>query len=314
MADGPTCCELAAGCIEERAEALRWALARLPLPGDATAVHDARVTMRRLEAAWSGFASCLVVSPRRRRRLLRSGRQLGELRDAEVRLDLLDQVLGPVAVWRDRSDDPRSAAGGAGQLVLRREDRVRPGLRGLEMEARRALADSADREIGRLRAQLLTGPVLGQLESLTRLPKLREGHPGTTSAGDLAARQLLPRFKRAARPRAGEAGLHQRRIELRKLRYRLELFVPVLGRGHQTVLQELRQLHALLGYFHDVEVMVGWVQGSSQQLPHELRPALRRLVVRVELEQQVSEEAAEAQLARLDQSGWWATARAACLS
>jgi CHAD domain-containing protein len=294
-------------------EALRWALARLPLPSDGQAVHDARVATRRLGMAWGAFSSCLVVGPKRRRQLHRADRQLGGLRDVEVRLNLLDQVLGPVAVWRDRSDDPRSVAGRADEVALTQEDRVRPGLRGLEMEARRALADSTDSEAQRLRTQLLTEPVLGRLQALTRLPELRPGHPGTSAARELAERQLPRHFKRAALPRAGEAGLHQRRIELRKLRYRLELFVPVLGPGHQTVLQQLRQLHGLLGHFHDVEVLGGWIQGSAQQLPHELRPALRRLVVRVELEHQVSQEAAKTQLAHLDESGWWATARAACL-
>jgi CHAD domain-containing protein len=313
MAEGPVCCDLAAGCVEERVENVRWALARLPLASDAEAVHDVRVALRRLRAAWSGFAKCLAAEAKRRRRLRRGERELGALRDAEVRLGLLDEVLGPVAVWADRSDDPRILGGPGGAVVLDRSSRLRPGLRGLEMEARRTLADSTSAQIDQHRRVGLTEGALERFQLLASPVVLTPGHPGSALAPILAQEQLPRLFRRAGRQGSAEVDLHRRRIQIRKLRYRLELFAPVLGRGHQSVLQELRQVQSLLGRFHDLTVLAAWIEGSSQELSHELRPALRRLSVRVGLEQQVAREAAETELTRLDEAGWWSLARAACL-
>jgi len=312
LAEPSGCVGLAASSIQERAEKLSWALARLPLASDPEAAHDARVALRRLRAASVGFADWLSRPQRWRRRLRRAEKDLGRLRDAEVRLELLDDVLGPVAVSRDRSDDPRTAGSRGGPLVLGEGDRVRPGLRGLEMEARRALADSTSAGIEAHRQRILAGGSLTNLQRLALPPQLQEARSGVLPAA-LAEEQLPKLFKRALRGATSEADLHRRRGEIRKLRYRLELFAPLLDPGHKTVLQELRVLQGLLGRFHDLVVLAEWIQGSSRERRHELRPALRRLTLRVELEQQVAREAAESELARLDASGWWGAAQAACL-
>jgi CHAD domain-containing protein len=312
MAETKACCELAVSTIGERAEKLRWALARLPLPSDAEAAHDARVALRRLRAASVGFAECLERPNKWRRQLRRAEKALGGLRDAEVRLELLDEVLGPVAVSRDRSDDPRTAGGHGGSVVADRALGIRPGLRGLEMEARRALADSTASEIGEFRELALAAGALQRFQRLATPPPLLAGHSSSDQT-ELAQVQLPRLFKRAARPARTEADLHRRRGEIRKLRYRLELFAALLEAGHRTVLQELRQLQSLLGRFHDLVVLAAWIEGSSRELRHELRPALRRLALRVELERQVAKEAAAAELARLDEAAWWSAAESACL-
>ena len=306
-------CELAATTIGERAEKLRWAMARLPLASDAEASHDARVALRRLRAASTGFADCLASPKKWRRQLRRAERALGGLRDAEVRLELLDEVLGPVAVSRDRSDDPRTAAGQGGAIVMDHLSRIQPGLRGLEMEARRALADSTASEIGEHRRLALTENARKRFQVVAAPPQFQDDHSSATGVALLPEQQLPRLFKRAARPTRTEAGLHRRRGEVRKLRYRLELFASMLDSGHRTVLQELRQVQSLLGRFHDLVVLAEWIDGSSRELRHELRPALRRLALRVGLEQQEAKEAAEAELARLDEAAWWSAAKAACL-
>jgi len=292
--------------IAERSEKLRWALARLPLASDAEATHDARVSLRRLRAAATGFAGCLVQARQWRRQLRRAERELGGLRDAEVRLALLEEVLGPVAVWRDRSDDPGAPIIGDGPSGTRH------GLRGLEAEARRTLADSTAAEIAELRSRALSEKAAKRLQRVAAGPVVQKGGVDPTAAS-LGARQLPQLFKRARRQTRTEAELHQRRGEIRKLRYRLELFAPVLGPGQRTVLQELRELQGLLGRFHDLAVLADQIDGSSRELRHELRPALRRLALRVELERQVAKEAAQAELGRIDQADWWAAAQAACL-
>ncbi|HEY6537733.1 MAG TPA: CHAD domain-containing protein [Candidatus Dormibacteraeota bacterium] len=310
MAEATDCSGLAATTVQERAEKLSWALARLPLPSDAEAAHDARVALRRLRAAATGFEDWLERPRKWRRRLRRAERELGRLRDAEVRLGLLDEILGPVAVFRDRSDDPRTA--GDEILVLDEQSRIRPGLRGLEMEARRALADSTSAEIDGQREAVLADGGLQRLQRLTAPPRLRDHRPGLPPAA-LAEDQLPRLLQRAARSKPGAVDLHRRRTEIRRLRYRLELFAPALGEGHRAVLHELRDLQRLLGRFHDLVVLGQWLEDSSRQLRHELRPALRRLALRVQLEQQVAREAAETELARLDGAAWWDTVSAACL-
>lgn len=304
-------CALAASTIEERAEKLRWALARLPLASDPEAAHDARVALRRLRAAAVGFSDCLARPKLWGRQLRRAEKALGGLRDAEVRLELLDEVLGPVAVSRDRSDDPRPAPGQGGSIVTDPARGIRPGLRGLEMEARRALADSTASEIGEFRHLALSAGAHQRFQRVASPPQFQAGQ--TSLAGSALAQQLPRLFKRAKRSTRSEAELHRRRGEIRKLRYRLELFAPMLDSGHQTVLHELRELQSLLGRFHDLVVLAEWIEGSSRELRHELRPALRRMALRVELERQVAREAAETELARLDEVAWWSTAQAACL-
>lgn len=312
MAEVSDCCELAAPTLAERAEKLRWAVARLPMPSDSEAAHDARVALRRLRAASVGFAECLDRPRKWGRQLRRAEQDLGRLRDAEVRLELLDEVLGPVAVSRDRSDDPSTAPGPGGTILTDQASGIRPGLRGLEMEARRALADSTASEVGKFRQLALSEGALQRFQRMAAPPQRHPGHRSSAEAS-LAQEQLPRLFKRAGQLTRTEADLHRRRGEIRKLRYRLELFSPMLDAGHRTVLGELRELQSRLGRFHDLVVLADWIESSSRELRHELRPALRRLALRVELERQVAKEAAESELARLDEVAWWSAAQSACL-
>ena len=306
--------ELARAALVERAEALQWAAARLPLASDLEAVHDTRVALRRLREAERGFEGCLHQPAGRRRRRLRAlERALGPLRDAQVRLELLGEVLGPVAVSRDRSDDPRASVGFGREVVAGRGAELRPGLRGLEAEARRCLADAAAEEMAWRHREMVGGPNLARLRRMARVPSVVEPVPGVTPGRELAVVQLPRFFRQASRGQGDSAGLHLRRVRTRRLRYRLELFAPALAPEHQVVLQELRRLQRLLGQCHDLSVLVAWIDRAAKQQQRELRPALRRLVVRVELEHESAQEAAELELARLDASAWWRTAERACL-
>jgi CHAD domain-containing protein len=181
------------------------------------------------------------------------------------------------------------------------------------MEARRALADSTAAEIAKQRELALTQDAMQRYQSLAQPPRIRRGHKGATPVILLGEQQLPRLFRRAGRRAHIDTDLHRRRIQIRKLRYRLELFAPVLAPGHQTVLQELRKVQSLLGRFHDLVVLSAWIDESSRALRHELRPALRRLTMRVGLEQQVAKEGAESELGHLDEADWWSAAQAACL-
>ena len=293
---------------------LRWAAARLPLVSDEEAVHDTRVALRRMRESILGFENCVAsVDRAKARRLRKLEAVLGPLRDAEVRLQLLDEVLGPVAVWRDRSDDPRLARAYGTSVIAKPGDVTRPGLRGLETQARRLLADLTAAETAAAREQMLSGPALRTLGKLSAEPKIIHSRQSSRLARGLAQKQLPALFRRASRRHAGEGDLHRRRIRTRRLRYRLELYGPVLSVEHRSVLEELRGVQGMLGRFHDLAVLVEWIDSAARDQRRELRPALRRLTVRVELEQESAKELAEAELRRLDDAAWWQSAQLACL-
>ncbi len=160
---------------------------------------------------------------------------------------------------------------------------------------------------------MVGGPEPARLRELARTPVLPDHLPQPGAARNLAAVQLPQFFRNASRGHGEAAELHRRRVRTRRLRYRLELFAPVLAAEHEVVLEELRRVQGLLGRCHDLAVLEDWIDRASKQQQRELRPALRRLVVRVELEQESAQEAAELELARLDASGWWRSAELACL-
>lgn len=297
--------DLAKSALADRGDQLRWAAARLPLAGDEEAVHDCRVALRRLREVWMAFGDHLQPSPKRQVREMRtSERRLGPLRDAEVRAALMDEVLGPLAVAVDRSDDPTVIGGGeVGQL--------RPGLRGREQEARRRLAEATAQEIAGQRNEMISHRLIRELGDLSA--QGRTGDSADVPALQLALVQLPKMFAAAGRQRRGADQLHRRRIVTRRLRYRLEVFGPVLPDQHRMVLAELRRLQGQLGRVHDLSVLVEWLDRAARAEAPTVRAALRRLVVRTELEEQAAVEAAELEVRSLDAGGWWRSAELACL-
>jgi|GEM_PF-2552163 CHAD domain-containing protein len=311
MSEDLTCGELARRALADRHQSVRWAVARLPLPSDLEAVHDTRVALRRLREALTGLAPCLTKKDLLLVDRVRLGeRELGPLRDSEVRDELLTAVLGPVAVSWDRSDDPLAAAA-YGNSLLPGGSELRSGPRGFESEARRGLADRLAAEIATARNLLIEGRGLRRLARLAPPSAGRLGRAAQQPARELALQQLPKLFNTAARPHGSSAQLHRRRIRVRRLRYRLELFAPVLGAGQPAVVEQLRQLQSALGHFHDLAMLVEWMDAASRSQPRQLRPALRRLTVRVELEHQAAEEEADALVRRLDATDWWVAARRA---
>ncbi len=311
--DGMTYAELAGAALEDRVQALRWATARLPLAGDQEAVHDTRVALRRLREAIAALSPCLRPKDQGRAPRLRTAeRALGPLRDAEARYELLASVLGPVAVSWDRRDDPRAAAV-YGSSVLPGATGPVAGLRGLEAMARGWLADAVAAEMTTQREVFLSGRSLPRLGRLASGFEVLDNRSSRKRAREVADHELPRLFERAAIPQESERDLHRRRIRTRRLRYRLELFGPALSDEHRRVVEELRRLQSMLGRFHDLAILVEWMDEISRRGRHDLRPALRRLTVRVELEHQAAREASEAELRGLDGSGWWEAARRACL-
>lgn len=295
MADQLAAAELARLALSDRSEQLRWAAARLPLAGDPQAVPDARLAARRLREVWTALPGHLEPDSKGpRRRLRRLAAELRPLEQAEARLRLLGGLLGP----------PQVAPGGAPpQAALLAQGREADGLR--------ALLEAASLEEARIREQTITRRLLLELETAAGLGVPAPGVARQAPAVQLARVQLAPLFEAAARGHRKTAAA--RRRDLWRLLHRLELFAPALSDQHQVVLAEIRRLSGLLDQLRDRFELVEWVDQAAKRGAADLRPALRRLVVRAELEMEAAGEVAELELRSLDAGGWWRTALLACL-
>ena len=291
MAEPLSATELARLTLADRADQLRWSAARLPLAADLEAVPDCRLALRRLREVWMALADQLEphsTAPQRRLRQLAA--ELRPLERAEARIRLLLELLGPAG-----------APGGLGA----------PGWRGREPEALRSLLESARLEEATLREQILSRRLVSELEAAAALGAVVQRDGDATEAVQLARARLPLLFEAASR--SGRPLDPSRRRRIQRLLHGLELFSPALARQHQVVLSELASLLAQLGPLREWRELVDWVDRAAKQGPADLRPALRRIVVRAELETEAAQESAEIELSRLDQGGWWRTAALACL-
>ena len=291
VADQLSALELARLTLADRSDQLRWAAARLPLAADLEAVPDCRMALRRLRELWMALEEQLEPhsnGPQRRLRQLSA--ELRPLERAEAHIRLLLELRGQV--------------GAAGEVGT-------PGWRGREPEALRSLLDSARLEEATLREQILSRRLVSDLEAAASLGTVVHPDGDVTLAVQLARARLPLLFEAASQ--AGRPLEPSRRRRIQRLLHGLELFSPALARQHQVVLAELASLLGQLGQLREWRELVEWVDRAAKQGPADLRPALRRVVVRAELEAEAAQESAEIELSRLDQGGWWRTAALACL-
>ena len=68
--------------------------------------------------------------------------------------------------------------------------------------------------------------------------------------------------------------MHRLRIDLKKLRYALELFEPILGTGYPRLYGRTSELQELLGSHHDLVVLGDFVERQRRDLAEKRRPAL----------------------------------------
>ncbi len=287
--------ELARLTLADRSDQLRWAAARLPLAADLEAVPDCRMASRRLREVWMALADQLEPHSRGpQRRLRQLSAELRPLERAGARIRLLLELLGPVGA-------PGGPLQGAGT----------PGWRGREPEALRSLLESARLEEATLREQILSRRLISELEAAANFGAVVRRDGSATEAVQLARVRLPVLFEAASR--TGRPLEPSRRRRVQRLLHGLELFSPALARQHQVVIAELTRVLGLLGPLREWRELVEWVDRAAKQGPADLRPALRRIVVRAELETEAAQESAEIELTRLDQGGWWRTAAQACL-
>jgi CHAD domain-containing protein len=247
----------------ERLAGVRVAYGRLG-GGDADALHDLRVALRRLRSWLRAFDPVLDDTLRRRtlRALSKLARDTNAARDAEVALEW-------VAAQRRLS--PRARAGRAALAHRVAEDRDRSTREVIEQLARRLPGALDELEVQ-----------LSQYWHLQSLDHPRDEAPMGVVTSDLVNRhnERLRRSLRRVRSVADVAAAHRTRIAGKRLRYLLEQFRgdPNIGR----VVERLKALQDRLGEFHDAQLLGGRIARELRDVASSpaLAPGLLELAER----------------------------------
>lgn len=215
------------------------ALARLDQPDDQEALHDFRVSVRRLRSTLRAYRPLIAesVTKRQRRRLRDLGDRTNAGRDAEVQLAWLREQEAHLA--------PRERHGW--QWLVER------------LEVRRA--SEYEETLGEVRADFpaIARRLRRRLEQYrARVPVA--GGPAEERFGVAASRALAATAGEfgeclAAVHQAGDPGpAHAARIAAKRVRYVLE---PVAGTapGGPSLVRRLKSLQDLLGEFNDCHVL-----------------------------------------------------------
>jgi len=255
----------------------------LAASGDAEALHQMRVAIRKLRAALRLFASVLapsIYSPAQRD-LAWAGRTVGAVRD----IDVIGQTLNDEAVHLEPFF--RSAL-----APIEAEIRER---RAAAMAAAIAMLDSA-----RYRN------LLDRLETISAV-----GATSNSKLRDVASAMVAPMIDsvlRAARKIDADAAaedLHALRIRVKRLRYGLEPLPNVARKSLTRDQRRLASLQDLLGWHQDVVMSIEWLR---KYVESSARPAATLVAVGALIHslgtrrRRLSRDAAES-LDRLDKLG-----------
>lgn len=249
------------------------AAARLKKRGDEEALHDFRVSLRRLRSNLQAYAPYLAaaISPKHRKRIRKLASSTGGGRDAEVHL-----------AWLEARQLDVSIEEAAGVEMLRDELE-----RQLESGYEEAVA-GALRKFARLDRRLRRR--LAELETTGKASGLDQGRRFTSAvalrlpeyAADLELH--LSRVQTIA----DENEAHRARIRGKRLRYVLE---PIANdvEGVDELLLQLKGLQDVLGDLRDAQLLTALVEALEKQAgpgPNaDAAPGLRHLAERLQDEQ-----------------------------
>ena len=201
------------------------------------AVHQMRVTTRRLRSTLRTFEAVLPASARRTAADLKwLGGLLGAARDAEVLAGHLsaivgelpaELVLGPVAARLTGHFAPRRAAARADLLAALGSGRYLDLLDALD-------ALCCGRPGGRAAAR----PAASELRKALRRPRRKAG-------------AAMRRARDARDDAARDAALHQARKAAKRARYGAEVAAPVLGGDARRFGRQMKELQSVLGDHQD---------------------------------------------------------------
>ena len=258
MSDSPTSNEpLAAhlsGRVEQRLQTLSKSLRDSYTERSIDTVHDLRVASRRLRAFVLVFRDVLSEKAQARleKDLKRVARAVGALRDLDVLVGLAE---GRVAAAD--SELERAAIEHLLEHLERRRGKV----------AAAAEAQLKDVDLGSLsrRVRRAARDVIAGLSP----PDAQRAH-----ARSLLERQILDAAQLPGEGVEPAAQLHRLRIDIKKIRYALELFEPLLGKHFEVLYERATALQELLGTHHDLTVLRELVAKRAAKLARKNRTAL----------------------------------------
>ena len=248
------------------------AAVRLEKKGDEQALHDFRVSLRRLRSNLQAYAPYLAtaVSPKRQRKIRKLASSTGTGRDAEVHLEWLESRQLDVTI-----------AEAAGVELLRNE---------LEGRLQEGYGEAVSRAPKRFRKLDRTfRRRLDALETAARASGLDEGVRFAT-----AVERCLPEYAAQldlhlsrVHTAADEAEAHRARIRAKRLRYLLEPIADDVE-GVEDLLIGLKDLQDVLGDLRDAQLLSGLVSGLESTAARSdsaaAGPGLRRVAEWLEME------------------------------
>lgn len=238
----PTAGQLVAHAISAAIAALLAEDPRVRLGSDPEAVHKARVAVRILRSQLRTFGRLLAGDPPQSEQLRDLGRELGEVRDREVLLDLL----------RSETEDlPAEDRRAAGETLRRLESEVE--------EARERLTEFMDSDSY---VELIDGLVrFAHSPAFNELAEL----PASQVAVELARRPWR-RLRKAVQelPDSPEPDqLHRIRILAKRTRYAAEAVTPVVGKRAERFAKAAAALQSVLGEYHDAMTAESWLRSAA---------------------------------------------------
>jgi CHAD domain-containing protein len=243
---------------------LRSVLPRV-LDGDASSVHDARVSTRRIRELLQLAELSSQATDELRSRFRKMGRALGRVRDADVRIGLLAELEG------------RAPSAAPWIVTVRHEQEAdRTKL------MRRLIKRLEQLAIANVLAHVIAG------DSLSRRVLLRAFGSGRWRSA--LAQTIRERGQVSAGAIEHATGvyfpnrLHAARIALKKLRYAMEIAADV---GHASVAPQLRELKKsqdILGDLHDRQALLDELPALTSDDPNGVNALIPQVRLTLEAE------------------------------
>ena len=221
----------------------------LAVTGSDRGVHQARVATRRLREAVPVLASGVKAAKaaKARRKIRRLTKALGTVRELDVTLHILDELITTGRVPRTAVEDVRAH-------VLAERDRRRP-----VMLHRLEKIDPAKLE-----------QRLAQVAGAVQASDSDEWRRALASRVVKRAKGLRVAIAEAGRVYAPDA-LHKVRIAVKKLRYGLEIAAETGITAASPMVRTLKRTQTTLGRLHDLQVLLTHV--AAVQVPPPVRCA-----------------------------------------
>ena len=207
-------------------------------PGKVKDVHHLRVSLRRLHSLL-GDVNEIVESPvlkHFQKALKKRVNTLGRVRDRDVYIEALEEL--------DEQVGEGQYAATIDQLIDESRSERKHGQRKLN----RTLSHSSNKDLE---------------EQFSAAIKKALEQPGLfrPDSVEAAGREIISSRLKDLTELAGdlydpndEKGLHKIRIAAKRLRYTLEVFVPVFGEKVQEIADEVSRLQTFLGHLHDYDI------------------------------------------------------------